>query len=123
MRSDGERRLARLARGEADQLEQQLIDAVVDQLRPALEAAFRDLQSRVETLVGDAVGRQLAQTLRSRRIGEAKRCSVCGLAGARNLAGLKAGHSQQDHQHLRLKQPTRTRPESAPERDPLRIVG
>jgi hypothetical protein len=85
----------------ADRLEHQLVDVVMERLRPALEEAFRDLQGHVEELVGLAVGRELAQTSRVRRVGELKRCRVCGLEGARNFAGLRRHHTREEHTRAR----------------------
>jgi hypothetical protein len=120
-----EPRPARIDRAEADRLERQLVTVIMNQLRPALEIVFRDLQNRVETLVGNAVGRQLAQTSRLRRIGETKRCSVCGLEGARNVSSLRRGHSVDEHQRQRerLKPAGRKRTAAAPAHDQLRVVG
>jgi hypothetical protein len=108
------RRMARkrLDHADADRLERELVGVVMEQLRPALHAVFHDLQARVEALVGEAVGQQLARASGMRRIGESKRCSVCGLEGARNSATLGHGHSLEEHQRERLK-PAAARKRSA----------
>jgi hypothetical protein len=120
----------RFDHADADRLERELVAVVMDQLRPALHALLHDLQSRVESLVGEAVGHELARSTRLRRIGEPKRCSVCGLEGARNLATLGADHSQDEHELARDKRAATakrtiaaTAATVAPVRDQLRVVG
>ena len=114
-----------------DRFERELVAVVMDQLRPALHALFRDLQSRVESLVGEAVSHQLGRGGRAGRIGEVKRCSVCGLEGARNLATLGLDHSLEEHQRARLKSSNGGRKRgdrhgaaaAASPRDQLRVAG
>jgi hypothetical protein len=119
----------------ANRLEGELVSVVMDQIRPALNAVFRDLQGRIEALVGEAVGHELARSSRLRRIGEVKRCSVCGLPGARNLAALGRDHSQEEHQLARAKPGAASRKRTpaavaataaaapVPVRDQLRVAG
>jgi hypothetical protein len=40
------------------------------------------------------------------RLGQIKRCRVCGLSGARNMAQLPPGHSRKEHERLRVKPET-----------------
>src|SRR6266542_3965575 len=58
---------------------------------------------RLERELVGVVMQQLARSSGLRRIGESKRCSVCGLEGARNSATLGRAHSQEEHQRERLK--------------------
>jgi hypothetical protein len=104
-----------------------MVGEVLERLRPALEAAVSELRQKVEALVGELVGSELAQGAGLRRIGETKRCRVCGLEGARNEAHLPRGHSRADHQRYKLKlQPADARPRkrnTAAEADPLHVAG
>jgi hypothetical protein len=124
MKPDADPRARRQGRLHADRLERELVALVMERLRPALQAAFNELQDQVESIVGVAVGRELAQGTRMRRLGETKRCRVCGLEGSRNFAGLKPGHSRQEHQGWKLRQAASRRArEVAAEGDPLRVAG
>jgi hypothetical protein len=95
-------RAPRLRRPPAEQLERDAVEVVLERIRPALEAVFQQLRLQVEELVTDLVGRELAQRGQNGRIGETKCCRVCGLEGARNQAGLRPDHSQQDHERWKL---------------------
>jgi len=97
-----ESRAPRHRRSQALGLEAEAVGEVLERIRPALEVVFQQLRVQVEELVTDLVGRELAQSGRMRRLGEVKRCSVCGLEGTRNQAELKPHHSQQDHQRWKL---------------------
>jgi hypothetical protein len=103
-------RAPRLRCSSSEQLERDAVEVVLERIRPALESMFQELRVQVEELVTDLVGRELAQRGRKGRIGETKRCRVCGLEGARNQAGLRPDHSPQDHERWKLTlrtQPTR----------------
>jgi hypothetical protein len=56
--------------------------------------------------LGQRGGEKLGSGGRPIKIGETKRCRVCGLPNARNVAALPKGHSRQEHEALRVRPPS-----------------
>jgi hypothetical protein len=75
------------------------VDAALDRLRPMIDAIVDEVRVKLERIVVAA----LAGQTRAGKLGERKRCRVCGLPGARNMAALAPGHSRDEHERLRIK--------------------
>jgi hypothetical protein len=112
MRREANRRAALQDYSAAQALERERVAEALERLRPIindmLETMVDDLRAELESLVVAAVAGRPSSRARVGRLGEFKRCRVCGLPGARNLAALPPGHTREEHEQLRVKPPSVT---------------
>jgi hypothetical protein len=78
-----------------------LVAVALDRLRPLIDAVMDELRVELENLIVATVAGSVASRARPSKLGEFKRCRVCGLPGARNRADLAPGHTREEHEQQR----------------------
>jgi hypothetical protein len=86
-------------------LERAIADALMKSLQPALQAVVAQFRLELVEIFTRMIDH--GET-RSRRLGSAKHCAVCGLKNTRNHAALPPRHSQADHRRLKNGWPVAT---------------
>src|SRR5436305_1201471 len=84
-------------------LERELVAAALERMQPVIDAVLAELRLQMESIVTATVLGKVGRNPRAGKLGELKRCRVCGLSGARNVQALPPDHSREEHDRLRLR--------------------